>query len=59
MMKLNLKPLKIIDKKPKDSDSCVNCYYYANRSDIDPCFSCTRNPQTHVKDNWTGYEHET
>lgn len=35
--------------------TCVNCAQYGTRGDEEPCYSCNKNPQTQIEDNWTGY----
>ncbi|MEE9374586.1 MAG: hypothetical protein V3V00_16135 [Saprospiraceae bacterium] len=57
-MKIKIRKLKISQRKPKESDSCGNCFFDTYTSNLEPCFSCTRNPVTSSEDNWAGNEYE-
>lgn len=39
------------EKKPKVK-TCVNCVDYESRGDSTTCYSCIKNPQTQIEDNW-------
>lgn len=55
-MKINMKKLKQGKRRPKEGDTCANCFYDTNASNLEPCISCFRNPAIGLDDKWVGFE---